>query len=72
MFLKRMPCSINYTAHPGILPTQPLFFTVEVYKRISMDSRSFSEHKRKCSERGEMKVMTVHQGELFLGWRALV
>jgi hypothetical protein len=25
------------TALPGILPTKPLFFTVEVYKRISMD-----------------------------------
>jgi hypothetical protein len=27
-----------------------------------MDSRSFSEHKRKCPNRGENKVMTVHQG----------
>jgi hypothetical protein len=27
-----------------------------------MDSRSFSEHKRKYPNRGENKVITVHQG----------
>jgi hypothetical protein len=42
--------------------TKPSFFTVEVYKRTSMDSRSFSEHIRKCENRGENKVITVHQG----------
>ena len=47
-----------------ILPNKPLFFTVEVYKRKSMDSRSFLEHKRKCPNRGENKVKTVHQGRV--------
>ena len=45
----------DITAHPGILPTNPLFFSVQVYKRTLMDSRSFSEHKRKCPNRGETK-----------------
>jgi hypothetical protein len=29
-----------------------------------MDSRPFSEHKRKFPNRGENKVITVHQGGL--------
>jgi hypothetical protein len=41
----------NDTAHPG-KPTKPVFFTIEVYKRTSMDSRSFSEHKPKCPNWG--------------------
>ena len=60
MFLKHVPQ--NNTAHPGILSTKPLFFTVEVYKRTFMDSRSFSEHKWKCPNRGKNKVITDHQG----------
>ena len=52
----------NNTAHPGISPTKPLFYTIEVYKRTSMDLHSFSEHKWKCPNRGENKVITVHQG----------
>jgi hypothetical protein len=28
-----------------------------------MDSRSFSKHKRKCPNRGEIKVITVNQGK---------
>ena len=59
MFLKHMPCS---TKQYRILPTKPLFFTVEVYKSTSMDSCSFSEHKRKCPNWVENKVITVHQG----------
>ena len=51
----------NYTAHPGILPTEHLLLTIEVYRRTSMDSSSFPE--RKCPNRGENKVTTVHQGE---------
>jgi hypothetical protein len=62
MFLKHMPCSINNTAHPGMLSTKPLFFTAEVYKRMWIDTCSFSEHKRKCTYRGENKVITVHKG----------
>ena len=52
----------NNTAHPGVLPIKPLFFTVEVYKRTSMGSRSFSDHKHKCPNRGKNQVKTVHQG----------
>ena len=59
----------NNTAHPGILPTKPLFFTVEVYKRTMTNSRSFTEHKRKCSNRGENKAIIVHQGGFYLSWR---
>ena len=52
----------NNAAHLGKLPTKPVFCIVEVYKRKSMDSRSFSEHKQKCPDRGENKVITVYQG----------
>ena len=52
----------NNTAFPDTLSTKPLFFTVEIYKRTLMDSRSFSEHKQKCPNWSENKVITVHQG----------
>ena len=58
MFLNHMPCSTKNNAYPGILPNKLLTFTVEVYKRTLMDSRSFSEHKWKCLNKGKNKVIT--------------
>jgi hypothetical protein len=57
-----MLCFAKQYRNLVILPTKPLFFTIELYKRKSMDSLSFSEQKRKCQNKGENKVITVHQG----------
>ena len=67
IFLKRMPCSTKQYHTPGILPTKPWFFTVEVYKRTLMDLCSFPEPKLKFSNRGKSTRV-----DFYLSWRTLI
>jgi len=71
MLLKRKLCSTKQYRTPRYITNYSLPF--QVYKRTSMDLRSFLEHKWKWPNRGENKVIIVHQGGFFyLRWRALV